>query len=210
MPGKDLIEVDSLSRLNQVMEAEWSLQEMVCRRLFTIFPEVKIDLFATFANKRLPVFVSPFPDHRAMAIDAFSISWEGLRAYAFPPIRLLAPVLQKIQLDQCYILLLIAPAWPGQALFPAILNLLVDFPRKLPNHRRLLSQKDGRMFHSKPQQVHLHAWPLSSNLSRRKAFLGMCQQERPWLIENRQGRSMTLASQSSVNGASLAKDLWEM
>jgi ribonuclease HI len=208
MPGKDLIEVDSLSRINQVMEAEWSLQEVVCRRLFSLFPEVKIDMFATFANKRLPVFISPCPDTRAMAIDAFSISWEGLMAYAFPPIRLIAPVLQKIQLDKCCILL-IAPAWPGQAWFPTILSLLVEFPRRLPTHRKLLSQKAGRMYHSNPQDLSLHAWPLSRDPTRRRDFLRVCQKERPWLIENLQGPSMTLAFQNSPNGASLAKDLWE-
>jgi len=208
MPGKDLIEVDSLSRMNQVMEAEWSLQEVVCRRLFLLFPEVKIDMFATYANKRLPVFISPCPDPRALEVDAFSISWEGLMAYAFPPIRLIAPVLQKIQIDNCCILL-IAPAWPGQAWFPTILSLLVDFPRKLPNHRKLLSQKAGRVFHSNPQDLSLHAWPLSKDPSRRKDFLKVCQRERPWLIENRQGRFTTLAFQNSLNGVNLSKDLWE-
>ena len=208
MPGKDLIEADSLSRLHQVMEAEWSLQDVVFRRLQSLFPEMRIDLFATYANRKLPVFVSPSPEPRAMAVDAFSICWDGLIAYAYPPIKLLPPVLRKIQLDRGYILL-IAPAWPGQAWFPTILSLLIDFPRKLPCHRKLLSQKSGRMFHSNPQMLHLHAWPLSSDPCKRKAFLRRCQRERPWLIESLPGRSMTLGFQSSQNGANLAKDLWQ-
>ena len=41
----------------------------------------KIDLFATRFNK-LPLFVSPIPDPLALAVDALSLSWEDLEAYA--------------------------------------------------------------------------------------------------------------------------------
>ena len=45
-----------------------------------------IDLFATRLNNRLPLFVSPIPDSKALAIDAMSMNWDGIHAYAFPPI----------------------------------------------------------------------------------------------------------------------------
>ena len=128
MPGKELIGADSLSRMDQIMHAEWSLQYVVCKRLFSLFPGISVDLFATFENKRLPSFVSPFPDERALAVDAFSLSWEGLKAYAFPPFKMIGPVLRKIQEDRGFVIL-IAPAWAGQAWFPMLLDLLVDFPR---------------------------------------------------------------------------------
>ena len=88
----------------------------VCRlqRLISLFLGISVDLFTTFENKRLPSFVSPFPDERALAVDALSLSWEGLKAYAFPPFKIIGPVPRKIQEDQGFVFL-IAPAWAGQA-----------------------------------------------------------------------------------------------
>jgi hypothetical protein len=43
-----------------------------------------IDLFATSLNFKVTTFVSPVPDPRAYAVDAMSLSWEGMFAYAFP------------------------------------------------------------------------------------------------------------------------------
>ena len=123
-------------------------------------------------------------------MDAFSLSWEGLKAYAFPPFKMIGPVLRKIQEDRGFVIL-IAPAWAGQAWFPVLLDLLVDFPRRIPPHKRVLSQKGGRVHHNKPQDLHLHAWPLSSEAFRRKAFLSRCQRELPSVIENRPGLSTT-------------------
>ena len=37
-----------------------------------------IDLFATGLNNQLPIFVSPFYDPLAWAVDAMSLSWEGI------------------------------------------------------------------------------------------------------------------------------------
>jgi hypothetical protein len=54
-------------------------------------------------------FVSPVPDPRAYAVDAMSLSWEGMFAYAFPPFRFLTPVLHKITGEKCRIIV-IAPA----------------------------------------------------------------------------------------------------
>ena len=36
-------------------------------------------------QNKLPLFVSPVPDPMATAVDALSLSWENLDAYAFPP-----------------------------------------------------------------------------------------------------------------------------
>ena len=54
-------------------------------------------MFTTAENKVTPVYVSPYPDHRAWAVDALSISWDGWGlVYAFPP----APIVPKTQEDQ--------------------------------------------------------------------------------------------------------------
>ena len=47
----------------------------------TGFPN--IDLFVTRLNKKLPIYVAPIPDEKALAIDAMSMNWNGMHAYAF-------------------------------------------------------------------------------------------------------------------------------
>ena len=71
----------------------------------------KVDLFATSVNKKLPLYVSLIPDPQAWAVDALNIPWENLVVYAFPPTALLPKVIQKLQSQECRIIL-IAPGWP--------------------------------------------------------------------------------------------------
>ena len=52
-------------------------------------------------ESQLPLFVSHVPDPSAMAVDALSMSWKAMWAYAYPPPALLLRVLEKAQRDQC-------------------------------------------------------------------------------------------------------------
>ena len=134
--------------------------ERPCRHSVTPFPDVRyrmvstssvfraltrewgiplLDLFATTWNHKLPLFVSPVPDPSAMAVDALSMSWKVLWAYAYPPPALLPRVLEKAQQDQ-YELILIAPHWPQAMWFPLLLGMLIQSPLRIPNIPRLLSQ----------------------------------------------------------------------
>jgi hypothetical protein len=45
-----------------------------------------VELFATSLNHKLETFVSPVPDPLSFAVDAMSLSWDGMFAYAFPPL----------------------------------------------------------------------------------------------------------------------------
>ena len=55
-----------------------------------------IDLFATRLNHRLPLYVSPIPDQKALSIDALSMDWNRIHAYAFPPFHLIPAVKDSI------------------------------------------------------------------------------------------------------------------
>ena len=83
-----------------------------------------MDLFATAQNTKLPLYVSPIPDERAWAVDALSLDWDDLNAYAPPPAALVGKVLEKIQAHQCEIIL-IASAWPARGWFTQLLELLI-------------------------------------------------------------------------------------
>jgi hypothetical protein len=41
-----------------------------------------VDLFATSLNHKMETFVSPVPDPLAFAVDAMSLSWDGMFAYS--------------------------------------------------------------------------------------------------------------------------------
>ena len=91
-----------------------------------------IDLFATSLNNRLPTYVSPIPDNRALAMDALSMNWDRIHGYAFPPFHIIPAILNKIHQFQCRIVL-VAPLWPQSSWFPDLLQLLVAPPISLPN-----------------------------------------------------------------------------
>ena len=86
LPGARNVTADALSRLHQPSPTEWRLQQVTLNRLFYVFGTPLIDMFATAENKVTPIFVSPYPDDRAWAVDALSLSWDDLGLiYAFPP-----------------------------------------------------------------------------------------------------------------------------
>ena len=69
------------------------------RRYSTRFARSGIVLKWTFVTTRyneLPRFVSPVSDRIVWAVDALSLSWDGLDLSAFPPVSLLGKVTSKI------------------------------------------------------------------------------------------------------------------
>ena len=57
-------------------------------------------------NNRLQVFISHFQIPVAWAVDATSLSWDGMISYAFPPIPLLMKVLLKMEKESCLVILM--------------------------------------------------------------------------------------------------------
>ena len=76
IPGKLNVVADELSRPGQTIQTEWSLLPEVFQTICSRWRRPHIDQF---------VFVSPVPDPLASAVDALSLLWEDLDAYAFPP-----------------------------------------------------------------------------------------------------------------------------
>ena len=85
IPGRLNVIADELSRLGQTIQTEWSLLPEVFQQICNQWHRPQIDLFATRFNHKLPQFVSPVPDSLAVAVDALTLPWEDLDAYAFPP-----------------------------------------------------------------------------------------------------------------------------
>ena len=169
IPGRLNALADGLSRARQLLPSEWSLHQEVANLIFEELGRPMFDLFATRLNHRLPLYVSPVLDPAAWAIDALTLDWTRMVAYAFPPFNLIPQVLGKISISRHCRVLLVAPWWPQRSWFNDLLDLLIGLPRALPARSDLLSQRGT--LHTNPVMFHLHVWPLSSDPSERDAFL---------------------------------------
>ena len=72
----------------------------LCEALKRLEVSPVVDLFTSRMNKQLPRYVSYRPDPDAEAIDAFTLNWEYLNFYAFPPFSVIPTVLAKIQKER--------------------------------------------------------------------------------------------------------------
>ena len=73
IPGRFNTLADRMSRIDKPISTEWSLNQEIANKIFQIMDFPSIDLFATRLNHRLPLYVSPIPDQKALSIDAISM-----------------------------------------------------------------------------------------------------------------------------------------
>ena len=199
IPGLQNLSADCLSR-GLSSPGEWTLSRRVMSMLKRVFGLQSVDLFASALNAQLPRFCSRGRDPGAWRVNAFTFSWTGLNAYAFPPLILLPKVLRKIREDQARVLL-IAPHWPRRIWFMDLLSLLAGVPRSLPQSPSPLRDPLSDLPMPLPGSVRLTAWPLSGVISDRQAFLNGLPTSSVAATETRQGSVITLACQSTSNGA---------
>ena len=137
IPGKFNVVADAESRTFDT-ELEWQLNHIIFQSLQDISPlTCTLDLFASRLNTQLDSYVSYRPDPGAFAVDSFTLNWQKLNFYAFPPFALLPEVLQKINLDKATGLLLI-PFWSSQVFFSSVLHMLIAHPIFIHRNAHLL------------------------------------------------------------------------
>ena len=170
IPGKLNGLADQLSRRGQILHTEWSLCPRIFKQLCNQFTKPMWDLFATKYNKKLEIYASPMPDPESKAVDALSLSWENMWAYAYPPTALIPQILTKIQTEDCQIML-IAPAYARAQWYQTLLNLIVEAPVVLPPSKSLLKQPRSNIYHKNPKSLDLHAWILSRDQYKQRDFL---------------------------------------
>ena len=120
-------------------QTEWTLKREIFAQIITHWGTPEIDLFATRLNTQLPKFVSWKPDPVSCFVDAFTISWNSLYFYAFPPFCQVHRCLQKILEEQIPQEIMILPLWPTQVWWPQLLKMLIAIPFVLPKQEDLLS-----------------------------------------------------------------------
>ena len=136
---------DHLSRRDQILKTEWSLNPAVARRVFRVWGSPHVDLFALKCNTKLATYMSPIPESEAWKVGSLVQTWEGMYAYAYPPTALIRQTLNKLILYRAK-LILIAPLWPKQERFPDLLRLSIDFPLVLPPTAKLLKESFSQHF----------------------------------------------------------------
>ena len=163
------------------------------------------DLFATRFNNKLPQFVSPVPDPLAVAVDALSLPWENLDAYAFRPAAILGKMVERLQDSPCKRIILIVPGWPNMPWFWDLVTISSQIPLSLPNLPNLLTQPFNQIPHRNLTNLNLHAWLLEPQQSRSRASLKQWQQGLRLLKEDQPDLSMRQSGPFLQSGASLIR-----
>ena len=205
IPGRLNVIADKLSRLGQTIQTEWSLLPEVFQQICNQWHRPQIDLFATRFNHKLPQFVSPVPDSLAVAVDALTLPWKDLDAYAFPPTAILGKVVEKLLDSPCKRLILIAPGWANMPWFWDLVNMSSQVPLILPNLPSLLTQPFNQIPHRNLTNLNLHAWLLEPQKSKNRASLRQWQQELRLLKEDLPDQSMRQSGPFLQSGASLIR-----
>lgn len=152
---------DRLSRTGND-DLEWSLDKNIFRKILSNFPRLTVDLFASRLNAKLSQYVCRFPDPNAMAIDAFSLTWDKCQYYIFPPFSLLSRILQKVEIDKSQAVI-VAPIWATQAWWPKLTKLIRGPCFLLPKAQQIL-----KLEHKPGHQHPLNKMSLAVfNISRR-------------------------------------------
>lgn len=196
--GVKNILADQLSRI-KIRATELKLTNVVVQKIFQIWGHPTIDLFATFENKKGVVFCSWIQHPQSLTVDALTINWDNMFAYAYPPLTLIPKVLQHMQKFQCEIIR-IAPFWPTQHWYPQLLQLLVAYPLRIPTVENLLTQGKRKVAHPDPDIFKLTAWRLSTNVLKQEVFQKMlrncCQLPGDYVLR----RTINVSSENSIAG----------
>ena len=158
LPGDRNQVADFLSR-RKPPPGEWRLHPEVVELIWGVFGRAEVDLFASRASTYCPLWFSWMEEDSPLGQDALGHEWPSVFLYAFPPLPLILPTLQRVLL-RGHRPLLVAPFWPVRPWFPLLRKLCCSSPWRLPGRRDLLSQLGGRIWHPDPCRLQLWAWPL--------------------------------------------------
>ncbi len=128
---------------------------------------LEIDLFATRLTTQLPTYISWRPDPQAVATNAFSENWSGMKGYANPPWNLIGRLLSQTRKQQTE-LVLIAPVLRAQPWYPVLLGMLVEIPLLIPSKEDLI--QPTHQINQPEVTPQLAVWVISGNNTRSANF----------------------------------------
>jgi len=136
LPGKCNTAADKASRIFHD-HTEWKLDSNIYVSITQVLGAPSIGLFAFRLNFQTRPYIAWLPDPGAFSIDAFFVDWGEQYFYAFPPFNLIDRVLQKVEADQAFGILIV-PQWTTQPWFPVLMCLFVQEPFILPEGKKVL------------------------------------------------------------------------
>jgi hypothetical protein len=151
---------DEQSRV-KTTDTEWSLHNDAFSKISKNFGPFEVDLFASCCNNKCPVYYSWKVDPFSFGVDSFTVSWNEIHFYAFPPFCLILRTLQKIKSEKAKGVLVV-PVWKSQPWFPLYMGMLDSKPIILKPQSDLLSF--GSSLHPMASKLTLMAGILSGNL----------------------------------------------
>ena len=164
--GKTNILADQPSR-KKIRATEWTFKQGSCAE----------DLSHLWDSIDGSVCVSPKPSDANflhMVSEQIGLcsrcSWENMFAYAFPPLCLIPKVLKHFSQFHCTIIL-IAPQWPRRHWYTEIIQYLIANFNETPCSSQCSQSATKESNHPQPELFKLTAWKLSTDSSKREAFL---------------------------------------
>ena len=115
IPGNYNVRADQLSK-GSTISTEWSFSERDFHLLLKKLSFVpRVDLFSTDLNRKCRLYRAQCPDHRAVAVDSFSNSWDSwVYLYLFPPTPVISKALVKLSQSVYKKALLVCPQLVGR------------------------------------------------------------------------------------------------
>ena len=144
---------------------DWSLHPRLAEMLWSWFGKPEVDLFASRENYKCPLwFALSNSDSPPLGVDALSHApWPRKKLYAFPPVRLILPILSRVREERAT-LILVAPMSPSARWLAELSALAIDGPRRLPSWRDALSQASSIRALPTIAGHQLGAWLLSGSV----------------------------------------------
>ena len=124
---------------------EWSLHPDIVAQVWRRFGRASVDLFASRENTKCPLWFGVHERAQSLGVDAMAHSpWPPGLLYAFPPIPLLIPLLDRVVREKRRIII-VAPEAPRMYWYPLLARLALQPPWPVPLRQDALSQAGGQI-----------------------------------------------------------------
>ena len=125
---------------------KWSLHPALMAQVGLKLSRASVDLFASRENTKCPLwFGVRMEQGHSLGMDALAHSpWPPGLLYAFPPIPLLLPLLDRVVKEKRKIII-VAPEAPRTSWYPLLASLALQPPWPIPLRQDALSKAGGQI-----------------------------------------------------------------
>lgn len=127
----------------------------IFKGITSIWNSHQLDIFATYLIKKLLAYVNPVPDPQALQVDALSMNWTGIFAYAFSPWSLQGGRNSELPLGQ---------------VCRGLADCLIEEPLKGLEHRYYLYRSRSDIKLGSLHSILLHEWKLITSKIQASGF----------------------------------------